>query len=92
MIGSGGLAFMAEDSRKQSRNRLLFREIQVSMTNASGFHLHKNFVISEVVIDVDLLIAKWSAGLANQQCFRNHRGEDKNKEIIKFDRISLKVC
>jgi hypothetical protein len=49
---------MAKDSWKQSRNCLFFGEIQVGMANARGFHLHQNFVISEIVVDADLLVVE----------------------------------
>ena len=48
------------------------------MANACGFHLYQNFVISEIVVDGDLLVAEWGPGLMDQQCFRNHGRECSN--------------
>jgi hypothetical protein len=67
--------FVAEYSWKQARNGALFREIQVGMAHSCCFHLHQHLIISEIVVDIDLLVAERSPSFRDQKRLRNHFNE-----------------
>lgn len=63
---------MPKNSREETWNAGLLAEVEVSVADAGGFDLDQDFIVSQVLVDVDGLELEWSSWLGNNEGVSKH--------------------